>query len=263
MSEVPTVAPEAAPAEPNLITTVDGSKPEAASPEPGAVENKPGEEPGETQEQPEKPRSKASERIDELYGRMKVALRERDAAIAEVQRLRQPVADPAQWDQMSYEEQQAAQVRQAVRHERAEEVARAAEIRAQEADRVRQDMFVQRLESVREAIPDIDKALADPSLPVSPIGARLITESDVGPQVAYWLSQNRQEAARIASLDPYSQAFEMGRIEQRITAAPVARKVSNAPAPVPKVGGGSGAGAKDPASMSMSEYIEWSKTWRR
>jgi len=114
-----------------------------------------------------------------------------------------------------------------------------------------------RVEAAREVIKDIDVVLNDPSLPVSDVGARFIAESEKGPQVAYFLAQNRAEAARIASLDPLTQAFELGRIEQRINAAPSARRVSQAPAPVPRVTGGANAGAKDPSQMSMAEYSEW------
>jgi len=118
-------------------------------------------------------------------------------------------------------------------------------------------MFQDRLAAAKQQIPDIDTVISDPTLPVTDIGARFIAESDKGPQVAYWLGTNRAEAVRIASLDPYSQAFELGRIEARIAAAPASRRISNAPAPVPKVGGGSNTGAKDPAQMTMAEYIEW------
>lgn len=257
MSTEPNVAPEAAPASPS---PVPAEQTPAAPPTEGAQVPA---EAGQEELKADKPRQRASERIGELYGRMKAAERERDMAIQEAQRLRQPVVDQSQWDQLTYEQQQAVQVRQAVRQERSDEMVREAERRAYESQQTRASMFQERLESVRGTIPDIDAVINDPHLPVSEIGARFIQESDVGPQVAYWLSQNRADAARIARLDPYSQAFEMGRIEQRITAAPVARKVSQAPAPVPRVGGGATSGAKDPAAMNEDEYAAWYRARRR
>lgn len=249
-------AADAAPAVPSETAPPVAPAPEATPPASGANENQP-EPSGETSEKPEKPKRPASERIGELYGRMKAAERERDLAIAEVQRLRQPVVDPRQYETLSFDEQQAVQVRQAVRQEQAEQMAQQARYREQEAERVRAEVFSQRLREAAEIIPDLDKVISDPTLPVSQVGARFIQESEKGPQVAYWLSQNRAEAARIAALDPYSQAFELGKLEQRVSAAPAARKVSQAPAPVPKVAGGANAGAKDPSSMSMAEYAEW------
>jgi hypothetical protein len=252
-------ASDAAPVVPSAVPA-EAPKADAASPQEGAeVENKPDDRSGgnEDQSEEQKPRQKASERIGELYGRMKAMERERNAAIAEVERLRQPVVDPSQWDQMSYDQQQAAQVRQAVRQERADELAQEAQRRAMDADRARAEMFRQRVDAVRSQIKDIDVVLADSTLPVTEIGARFIAESEKGPHVAYWLAQNRGEAARIASLDPLSQAYELGRIEQRINAAPAARKVSQAPAPVPRVAGGANSGAKDPAAMTMDEYAAY------
>jgi hypothetical protein len=258
MSDNAPVAPEAAP---SVVSETVNPAPEAASPEAGAVENQP-EQSGETSDdqKPEKPKRPASERIGELYGRMKAAERERDLAIAEVQRLRQPVVDPAKYESMTWDEQQAVQVRQAVREERAQEMAEQVRYREAEAERVRAEVFKQRLTEAAARIPDLDTVITDPTLPVSQIGARFIQESERGPEVAYWLSQNRAEAARIASLDPYTQAFELGKLEMRVTSAPAARKVSQAPAPVPKVAGGANAGAKDPASMSMDEYAQWVKS---
>lgn len=254
MSEITPVAPEAAPSASSVENTAaQAVAPEAASPVEGAPEDQP-EQSGETSE---KPRQKASERIGELYGRMKSAERRAEQLAQEVERLRQPVVSQQQWDQLSFDEQQALQVRSAVRQERAEELAAEAYRGAREVERTRQEMFVSRVSEVKASIPDIETIVSDPTLPVSQIGARFITESEKGPHVAYWLSQNRTEAARIASLDPYSQAYELGKVESRISAAPQARKVSQAPAPVPKVGGGASAGAKDPSSMSMSEYVEW------
>ena len=247
-------APDAAP---SVSSPVPASV-EATPPAEAQVQDQPSEQEGENVEKEEqKPRQKASERIGELYGKMKAMERERDAAIRDLQRLQQPVVDQSQWEQMSYDQQQAVQMRQAVRQERAEELAREARNREADAERMRDEMFMQRLSSARETIKDIETVLTDPTLPVTQVGARFIKESERGPQVAYFLSQNRAEAARIASLEPLAQAYELGRIEQRINAAPTARKVSQAPNPVPKVSGGANAGAKDPSSMSMSEYAEW------
>lgn len=254
------LAPAAQEAAPVPVASDASQAAEAAPPQEGAIENTPaeGEQPkAEGEESKDKPKSKASERIGELYGRMKSAERERDAALAEVQRLRQPVVDPAQWDQLNYEQQQAAQVRQAVREERAAEVEQAARLRESEAQVQRSMMLQQRIEAFAEREPEIVNVLNDPTLPVTQIAARFISESEKGAEIAWYLHKNRSEAARIERLPAVQQAFELGRIEARISAAPAARKVSQAPAPAPKVGGGASAGAKDPASMSMSEYAEW------
>jgi hypothetical protein len=264
MSETTIAAPPAPSPVSESIPAASVTPEQAAPPQEGADNAQPeGDTPeGDQDQKAEKPRQRASERIGELYGRMKAAERERDQAIAEVQRLRQPVVSPEQWDSMSFDQQQAAQMRQAVRSERAEELAREAQIREQEATRVRAQMFEDRVAAVREQIPEIAAAVDDPSLPVSEIGARFIMESEQGPQVAYYLSQNRDEATRIARMDPLSQAYHLGKIEARINAAPRARKTSTAPAPVPTVAGGARSGTKDPGAMNMEEYVAWRRSAR-
>lgn len=256
----PLVAPEAAPSV-ESVSSVDPAD-KAAPPAEGASQDSPPDQAGETEEQKPKPKRPASERISELYARTKSAERERDALARELERYKQPLVSQDQWDQLSFDQQQQLQMRQAVREERAAEIAQAAQLREAEAQQARGALFQERLSAVAEKTPEVAEAVLDPTLPVSDIGARFITESENGPQVAYWLSQNRADAFRISRMDAVSQAFELGRIEARISAAPAARKVSNAPSPPPKVNGGAGAGAKDPASMSMEEYATWRKSAR-
>ena len=251
-----------APAAPESTVPAAPTTEQAATPQ-GADQAKPEATPegdeGSEEGKPERPRQKASERIGELYGRMKSAERERDAAIAEVQRLRQPPVSREQFDQLSFDEQQREIVRQTLREERAAEIEQSARIRHEEAETLRAQQYQDRLAAAREAIPDIDTKLSDPTLPITEHAARIIAESEKGPQMAYWLANNRAEAERIARLAPSQQAFELGRIEARINAAPQARKVSKAPAPVQTIGAGASPGGKDPSSMSMSEYIAWRK----
>lgn len=259
--ELSPVAPEAAPV-PVASDASPAADETAATPQEGAStpadEAKPEAAEGDESKQ-DKPKQKAAERIGELYGRMKSAERERDSLRAELERLRQPVVDPEKWDQLSYEQQQQVQVRQAVREERAQEIAQAAAAKEHEANIQRSIMLQQRIEAFAEREPEILSIFNDPTLPVTQLGARFIAESEKGAEIAWYLHKNRTEAARIERLDPVSQAYEMGRIEARIAAAPAARRISNAPNPPPKVGGGGNAGAKDPASMSMFEYAEWAR----
>ena len=56
--------------------------------------------------------------------------------------------------------------------------------------------------------------------------------------IMYFLGKNPAEAARIAGLNPYQQVMEVGRLEDKIKAAPPVKTVSKAPDPVKTVGGG-------------------------
>jgi hypothetical protein len=47
--------------------------------------------------------------------------------------------------------------------------------------------------------PDYDVVVRDPSLPITPLMADVIRESEKGPEIAYYLATNRSELAQIAS----------------------------------------------------------------
>lgn len=121
--------------------------------------------------------------------------------------------------------------------------------------------YEEREAAARQSHPDFDSVVRDPSLPITPTMAEVIRESDLGPEVAYHLGTNRQEASRIASLPPHMQAVALGKIEAALTKAPPAPAQTRTPAPPPKTVGGISSGInKDPGEMSMAEYVAWMKT---
>jgi hypothetical protein len=78
--------------------------------------------------------------------------------------------------------------------------------------------------------------------PISDAMGELIQESEHGPELAYYLGkpENREEALRIAQLDPVKAAREMGRLEAKfekpaIPPAPKPVAVSKAPPPPPRI----------------------------
>lgn len=261
MSET-TAAPEATPAPVSPESTPVAPTPEqAAPPQEGAetTTDDSSQEDASDQDKPKKPRQTFGERIGEVYGRMKSFERENAQLRDQIARLQQPVVDPQQWDQLSYEQQQAAIARTAVRQERSAELQAEQQSRAQAHQEAIGEMFFARMEAAVEQIPDIIQAMSDPTLPVSDVAVRIMAESDRGAQIGYWLSQNRAEALRISRLDPVRQALELGRIEQRVSSASKARKTSQAPPPVPTVASGNPGSAKGPEQMSvddMSAYLK-------
>ena len=119
--------------------------------------------------------------------------------------------------------------------------------------------YVEREAAVKAAHPDYDVKVNDPTLPITPLQAAIIRESDRGPEIAYWLGTNRSEAAQIASLPPHLQAAALGRIEASLgsqAAKPVQNR-AQPPAPPQTVAGISAGVNKDPSKMSMAEYAAW------
>lgn len=72
-------------------------------------------------------------------------------------------------------------------------------------------------------------------LPISRTMAEAIVDSDQGVKLTVHLVNHPEEAARIAALPPARQAAELGKLEAKLSSAPV-KKPSNAPAPITPVG---------------------------
>lgn len=202
-------------------------------------------------------RNSAKARISELYGEKKAAERRADQAVRELQEVRRQLqeinqtTDPNDWQQ-----QQRADVRSAVKEERLTQLHQEAVKSSQQAIELRERGFLAKVEAARERMPDIDDALRTFSqLPVSETAADIISESDKAAEISYFLAKNEGEARRIASLPPHKQAYELAKIEARVSPA-VPRRTSNAPPPVPMVGASSAPSSPTLAQMSVAEIAK-------
>ena len=125
------------------------------------------------------------------------------------------------------------------------------------------EAYHEREEAAREKYDDFEQVAYNPKLPITDVMAQTIQASDVGPDVAYYLGTNPQEATRISRLSPFLQAKEIGKIEAKLASNPPVKKSSSAPAPITPVGTRAAAtpsyDTTDPRStktMSVSEWIE-------
>jgi hypothetical protein len=147
---------------------------------------------------------------------------------------------------------------------RAEEILDQREARKREI--ATNSSWSEREEAAREKYDDFERvALSHPANggpTISNEMAAVIKESEIGPEIAYYLGKNTAESRRIATLSPLSQAREIGKIEASLTANPPAKKTSSAPEPIKTVGTRSSTpkyDTTDPRSiktMSDSEWIE-------
>lgn len=228
----------------------------------GTEETGPADDTGEETEAPPKRVPWFQKRIDEVTRQKYDAQREADywrgLAEGRIQPPQQQSYGPPQLEQFDdYDQFEAARIAyladQVVHHRLSQA---AAEQQRHQVLRSYED----REQAARQALPDYDVVARDPSLPITPLMAEVIRESDVGPHVAYHLGTNRQEAQRIASLPPHRQAAELGRIEAALGKSPQPQQ-RNAPPPPPRTVSGLSSGInKDPGEMSMSEYVAWMKT---
>jgi hypothetical protein len=239
-------APQATPANgQDLQSPSEQAQPGSGAGEPAAA--KPDGEQGDGEK---KPKTRFQERIDNLTAARREAERRASAAearAAELEKQIKPLASNA-----SLEEQDQHRVKTAMQELRVDELQHEARTAQAEATRVTFETFTAKAEAVADRMPGlIDKFCSLPE--VSPAMASFVAESDKGAEVAFHLSQNANEATRIARLSPLHQGIELARLESRLSVAPVVRKVSTAPAPVPTVTGSPSHSGKSAEEMSVSD----------
>ncbi len=141
--------------------------------------------------------------------------------------------------------------------ERKKEAAAKAQAEAAETAR----SYSERLEQAKAKYEDFDDVTEVPTLPISQAMAEVITRSDVGPDLYYYLGKNPAEAARIAALQPLLAARELGKLEGKLAggaAAAPAAPVSRAPAPIRPLSPGAASTVEAEDSMEALE-----KKWGR
>jgi hypothetical protein len=104
-------------------------------------------------------------------------------------------------------------------------------------------------------------------LPISEEIQAELQGSDLGPQVALYLVENREKAIAIMQMPLSSQLREIGRIEARLEEAKASQKpaVSQAPAPISKIEGDQSSGSvrtTDSSGDSLSDD-EWFKAEKK
>lgn len=125
------------------------------------------------------------------------------------------------------------------------------------------DAYHTREEEARDKYDDFEQVAYNPNLRITDVMAETIQSSDIGPDVAYYLGSNPKEADRISKMSPFLQAKEIGKIEAKLSAEPITKKTSSAPAPIAPVtartSGSPSYDTTDPRSiknMTTSEWIE-------
>lgn len=141
--------------------------------------------------------------------------------------------EPQTGDFDTYEDYVRALAKFTVREERA------AQTRAEQQKTV-VDVWTERESAVRAKHADYDDVVASVDDIVFPqaMGEALM-DSEKGPEIAYYLASNREEAERIATLNPVAAIRAIGAIEAKLSTPPPAPKpkpkVSSAPEPITPV----------------------------
>jgi hypothetical protein len=122
----------------------------------------------------------------------------------------------------TYEAYNKALVKFMLAQDRATEAKTAGDRKAADAEAAKGLAWNERVEAAKAKLPDFaDKMAEAAELPISKAMHETIFESERGPEVAYYLASNPEEAARIEKLGPLAAAREIGKIEAGIAAPPV------------------------------------------
>lgn len=141
--------------------------------------------------------------------------------------------------------------------EAAEAAKREAETISQRESAVIAEAWTAQVAEAKGKYADFDQVALANDLTVTKAMGELIMTSDAGPDVLYYLGQNRALAAQIAAMNPAEAARVIGRIEERVMSqAPKPRTETKAPAPINPVRGSAGA-SRNPENMSYVEWVKW------
>lgn len=128
---------------------------------------------------------------------------------------------------------------------------------AEEANQAVFDTWSKRAAKVAEEMPDFEEVVyrevKDGGPNITEPMRDAILSLETGPQIAYHLAKNPQEALRISGMPILQQLVEIGRLTTQIEAAAKPGR-TNTPPPPQHISGTEGAGPKDIGDMSMDEY---------
>ena len=117
-------------------------------------------------------------------------------------------------------------------------------------------------QAFRAATPDFEVTMAEFREDYAGVNApdvvEFALESDVGPQLWYYLATHRDETDRLLKLSPIRRLGELGKIEDKLQKPAAAVKaVSTAPKPVKPTGAASSTARKklDDPELSQEEYV--------
>jgi len=153
-----------------------------------------------------------------------------------------------------HETRQEAQAQQAEASRRAEEAAR--QNKQDQQKRTLGEQFGEREAEARAKYDDYDDVIDNSPAQWNDSMREAAMRLPNGPDVVYHISQNPDEADRIALLDPVSAATEMGAIGAKLATAKPKPKTTSAPDPVEPVGGGGDTAVLDPDKMTHEQYRE-------
>lgn len=133
-----------------------------------------------------------------------------------------------------------------------------AEQKAQAAQAVTAETWAKRAAAAKAEMPDFDEVVSSSDMKLHDTVYESITTSKLGPQIAYYLASNPDEADEISDMSVAAALRAIGRLEAKLEDGKVS--VTKTPAPIKPVGQKAKA-EKAPEEMSPAEFAKWRKTY--
>lgn len=229
------------------------AEPDATADEASADAGESDEEQVDVPDKKERARN-AQQRIGQLAAQRNAARAQVQALETELRQYRPQPIDPNLEFENPGEFTQAT-IKHAIGEQQNEQSYRQAQLAHQAQLKSSADLFYERVELMRDELPDFDQVFNNNNVAVSELAVDFLADSEAGPRIAYHLGKNPSLASKIANMPPVQQAIELTRLEAKLLKAP-AKRTTNAPAPAKSIRAQS-TGTADPASMSYADYKKW------
>lgn len=266
------VAPETSDAAPETAETPTET-PEVEAVAEDATPEVDGEGTVEAPEEPDadaqaKKRQSAQERINQVTAKRREAERVAKELQAENERLAErlaklettePKLEDFDYDESRYQAALIAHHSKQVRKDELAENASDAKARLEsvstEAEAAKVETYSLRAAEFAEKAADFHQVVGTSNLPVTDAVQDQILESDMGPEIAYYMAKNPGEGAKIAGLtNPMDAARAIGRLEARLSQPPP-KRTTQAPPPLKAVAGSTGAVPDfNPNTAGLDDY---------
>ncbi len=112
------------------------------------------------------------------------------------------------------------------------------------------------MEQGREKFEDFDDLVLAKGLVLTEAMTEAVLFSDKADEILYYLGKHPDFSAKIAGLPPLRIAQELGKIEEKLSQPPPAKKTTETPPPIKPLKT-KGVVEKDPSQMSPKEYRAW------
>lgn len=205
-------------------------------------------------------------RVEKLQSTINELTRQKHDTARDVERLRAEAAElqkqlqaKPQIDPQDFEGLQTHAIQRAIKAERLEDtVSKVRDLESRSAQTTQQIISAQ-VEEMREHIPDIDNIFLPTERggpQITPVMGEALSRVENGALVAYHLLKNPREAARLCRSDPATVFVEIGKLAAGVKPTPT-KRISQAPAPVSTVSGGSSKSAA--VDLETADYETYKK----